>query len=449
MRAWLIDLGVWAALALIMVTVSITAFSVMRPPTSAELTARYEADVRSTCQSAPATQAMPQAMRQSYCSCIVTESTSFGGVSEEEAQACRSNAARVMKDSPTLLADYRVGVSKWCQRYEALATNHSGSPTGPFCNCVARGVEGDRDNMVQFAYADRPARGALWEQTRESCGHDLYLGSDWQVEQRDGRMALFSEYPWALHGARIEFACEAGSLVFSMRWPSGKAVDPPLVVANELEAFEYLDSNKAAAAPQSYALLEQLQSMDQIDDRPYAYATVASLSTTINLKGLKAGAAKLLKECPEPQGGIAKASTVEAGVDAWRVVSPTMVTTDDIDGWQFTLGCDSVISLEVGHDALGGLSEKYPDPQGQFAAAGVPVVMTVQGGPSIEKTVVCDTPRETAMASACFIKLEHDDLLALLQGEVSIAVAGRQAPPVRYGGSASLREIAPSCDRLP
>lgn len=178
---WL-DLGVWAALAGVFVTVLVVVAQLNRPPSYAELQARAEQSVMQDCRGWSATRSLHASMQENVCQCIATRArTSFNGIDDADFVSCRQRVAARMTAHPDIDREFAANFPPLCGTLEGRISGLSGDGSSQFCQCLQ--VSSSKIVATKAAYAFGGGEAESVEQnTRlQQCTGSMAFGEGWKV----------------------------------------------------------------------------------------------------------------------------------------------------------------------------------------------------------------------------------------------------------------------------
>lgn len=446
MRLWLIDWAVWLGLVVIFAVGAILIVVLTQPPTYEQQVAAAESATLRTCETDPNTLGMPLAMRGQYCQCIVARSSGFGGLSMDDANTCAVRASRAMVANTDLEATFNERFPATCGRFEGEVGGVQTNGVTPFCQCLQAGVMKDRSAMASYAFAGlAPDDDAQQERVR-ACGSLLLQGRGWIAGT--GPVANM-EINGFLGAFDLRFSCADENLIFEALAGNGQPIEDQIAFFDSDGADDFWITAETGhlAAPASYALLDEMIERSEFD----ISIALGERAFRLTLSDLTAAADKVLEACPELAAGPAPGITVSTAPDLWEALDSgwAAIKQDPLRPWSAGLVCESSPPyLSLQHVELRELIASYPDPEGTFLAAGVPVSIRAGEGHVISEEVVCDWGLEEGAEESCFITLDRQRLDNLYAApDVTLFIAGQELGTTAFGGSAALAAVRNACYR--
>lgn len=444
-RPLLVDLGVWAGLAVIFTAVLMAVGYANRPPTAADLMASAEQGVLESCRGWTGTRALHAGMQEDVCQCVASRARTkiYGGVDDGDFSICRQRVAGQMSQHPDLDRAFLANFPQLCGNLEGLMSGRPSDGSSAFCDCLAGQVQQSATIKASYAFGDgEPASSGRDERFRV-CSQVLAYGKGWQVDDvGTASMEMPSFFPYreaalrcAEDGARFE--------VLS----GGTTFRGPLEFQDDVETVFVSDSGEAVvAAPDSYALIDKLAARASIG------MLAGNTNHEISLHGFAEAAAAVLRQCAEGQAEApAVVTTAHAYDDPWVNFEPgyTVAQGSAERNWLGTLVCEGTGAyLTLQGELVESVIQRNPDPAGTFLAADVPVTLAGDQGTLFDDRVRCDWGANEGDTDSCFVLLDRDRLDRLYgSGFVAITLDGEALDPVAFGTSAALQASRQACYR--
>ena len=446
MRAWTIDIVVWLGLSLLLAGVAVASFQLTRPPTIDEIIQRQKADFIGTCRADPGVQSMPGEMREAHCTCMAQELNSFGGISQGDASRCRRSAARRMSGSNQLAAAFGQNYPAACQRIEeALSGNGDGSSA--FCRCMAGQVEGDPTRAAMYAFAGGEGQSKAFDSDLDSCKWALVFGRAWATKAEGSRLTAVSYIPAVMQVTELAFVCDNGELSFETRDGLSLLRNQPVAFIDAATGENRRELEGVQVGPRAYQLLHRLAALS--GDGAIGFQTDGQ-QISWTLEGFEAASNAVLAACPESrEPTVAVASSGLA--DEWENFESTTAMLKQRSGrnWSGSLRCeDSPAYMEITSPLVDAIIAKYPDPAGNWQAAGVPMHVGGTQPTAFDQAVNCDDGLEGGAGLSCFLGLTRQDFdrIAALE-PLEMTLDGQELTAVAFASSAAVQEAGQACKR--